>query len=215
MANFDHVLEPTLEEIWEKDYALKGKWAEEFFQNTNPIVLELGCGKGEYTVALAKQFPEVNFLGIDIKGARIWYGAQEAIDGKIDNAKFLRTRIDFIDKFFDEDEIAEIWITFPDPQPEGSRERKRLTGDLFLDRYRKFLVSGGRINLKHDSDSFYQFTLGQIKKHELKLIHRFDDVYKDKDELPDHLQVVSKVQTHYEKIFSEKGHVIKFLSFEL
>ena len=215
IEEFPHVAEPAFDEILGKDYNLKGNWSKSFFGNSHPIVLELACGKGEYTVALAKAFPNINFLGLDIKGSRIWYGAQQAIDENIPNAKFLRTRIDLIESFFGENEIDEIWITFPDPQPQESREKKRLTSDRFLNRYRQFLKPNGAVNLKHDSNSFYQYTLEQIGKHGFKLHHRFDDVYNQIDEIPEKYATVYKVQTHYEKLFAAKGHVIKFVSFSI
>lgn len=215
MKGFDHVKQPQLEEFWDRDYALKGKWKSEFFENTNPLVLELACGKGEYAVNMAKTFPSKNFLGVDIKGARIWYGAKKALDENITNAKFLRTRIDFIDKFFASEEVDEIWITFPDPQPQDSRERKRLTNPMFIERYRKFLKPGGKVHLKTDADSFFEYTQEEIEKRGYRLHQVFENVYQQKDEIPTNLAHLYLVQTHYEKIFSAKGHTIKYLSFTI
>ena len=144
----------SYEQSKENGLELKGKWKENYFNNTNPIVLELACGKGEYTVGLANRYPEKNFIGIDIKGNRIHTGAKAAIDNKMNNVAFVRTRIDFIESCFTENEINEIWITFPDPQPQKTRVRKRLTNMMFINRYKKIMVSNGIINLKTDNEPF-------------------------------------------------------------
>lgn len=213
MAQFKNVIEPKLTEVLNTNYYLKGKWASTFFKNNNPIILELGCGKGEYSVALAKKYPNKNFLGVDIKGARIWYGASEALEQNIHNVGFLRTRIDFIESFFSDSEIDEIWLTFPDPQPQESRERKRLTSPMFVNRYKKFLKPNGIVQLKTDSTELFTYTCNQISSNNYNLVQKIDDVYQHK--IPDGLAILREVQTHYEKIFSNKGHIIKYVSFKI
>lgn len=215
MEGFPNVAQPSMNEFWEEDFELKGKWKSHFFKNNNPLVLELACGKGEYTVNMAKKYPNKNFLGIDIKGARIWYGASKAIEENIENAKFLRTRIDFLDKLFNEQEVDEIWITFPDPQPQESRERKRLTSPMFIDRYKKILKNGGEMHLKTDADSFFNYTLQQIEENNFSIINKFTDVYHQVNEIPEELNHLYTVKTHYEGIFSAKGHTIKYVSFKI
>src|SRR5574343_1059516 len=154
---------------------LRGKWHENYFRNNHPIVLELGCGKGEYSVGLAKNNPGKNFIGVDIKGNRIWTGAKEALDCKLNNVAFVRTRIDFIEHCFEKGEVNEIWITFPDPQPQKPRERKRLTNMRFIERYRKFLKPGGYVHLKTDNTGFYEYTLDVIQENKLNLIFHTED----------------------------------------
>lgn len=193
-------------------FALKGKWHEELFKNTHPIVLELGCGKGEYTIGLAQKHPEKNFIGVDIKGNRIWTGAKQAIDNKLYNVGFLRTRIDFIDHCFGENEVDEIWITFPDPQPQKTRERKRLTHLMFLNRYKKFLKPDGIIHLKTDSTSFYEYTLEVIKENNLKMIWHTHDLYKN---CPAGRKELTSIKTYYEGLFTAKGEDIKYICFKL
>lgn len=162
MSHFQNVFQPTMEEI-KQGYELKGKWSNEVFGNDLPLILELGCGKGEYTVGLARKHKEYNFIGIDIKGARIWKGAKTCIQEGITNAAFLRSKVDFIDQFFDEGEVAELWMTFSDPQPK--RPRKRLTSPLFMARYKKLLKPNGIINVKTDSDLLFEYTLEQIEEN--------------------------------------------------
>lgn len=197
-------------EALEKGFDLKGKWHRDFFHNNHPIVLELGCGRGEYSVGLAKQYPEKNFIGVDIKGNRIWTGAKESLEKKLDNVAFIRTRIDFIDYCFAENEVSEIWITFPDPQPQQSRERKRLTGPMFLNRYKKFLKPGGIIHLKTDNTGFYEYTLEVIREEGLVLHYHTADLYLHN---PTNLVELTSIQTRYEKLFSEKGERIKYCAF--
>lgn len=152
---FGNVYQPKTSEVLNTNYHLKGKWNTAVFKNNHPIVLELGCGKGEYSVGLAKEFPEKNFIGLDIKGNRIWKGAKEAFESSMKNVVFVRTRIDFITSIFEENEVDEIWITFPDPQPKDRQERKRLTSPLFTERYKKILKSNGIIHLKTDHEGFF------------------------------------------------------------
>lgn len=196
-------------------FRLKGKWNSEYFKNDHPIVLELGCGKGEYTVGLAQRYPHKNFIGVDIKGNRIWKGAKEALDHEMTNVGFLRTRIDFIEAAFASNEVNEIWITFPDPQP--FRERKRLTSPLFLDRYKKLLAPGGLIHLKTDSYLLYEYTLKIIKENNYELIEHTDDLY-GKNEIRsfgDDLGEVGAIKTFYEKKFSALGFNICYVRFSL
>jgi tRNA (guanine-N7-)-methyltransferase len=193
-------------------FAVKGEWRNTLFHNQNPIVLELGCGKGEYTIGLAQKHPEKNFIGVDIKGNRIWTGAKSAIDNKLQNVGFLRTRIDFIDHCFAPNEVDEIWITFPDPQPQKTRERKRLTHPMFLGRYRKFLKKDGIVHLKTDSTSFYEYTLQVIKEENLPLLWHTNDLYKN---CPADRQELITIKTYYEALFTAKGEDIKYVCFRL
>ncbi|MBD99440.1 MAG: tRNA (guanosine(46)-N7)-methyltransferase TrmB [Verrucomicrobia bacterium] len=215
MATFPHVFQPQLEDVFDKDYRLKGKWAADVFRNNHPIVLELGCGKGEYTVGMARQFPEKNFIGIDIKGARMWRGAKTALEEKLSNVAFLRSRIEFITACFGVNEIDEIWITFPDPQMKDRREKKRLTGPLFIERYKQFLKAEGAIHLKTDSDFFYQFSREECEKHAYAVIDFSEDLYgQDIHKMKNEMRSILKIQTHYEKLFMDKGHLIHYLKFK-
>lgn len=215
MKSFPNVFEPATGEVLDKDYKMKGKWRTEYFYNNHPLVLELGCGKGEYTVGMARKFPEKNFIGIDIKGARMWRGSKTALEEGIENAAFLRTRIEFIPSCFDKNEVDEIWITFPDPQPKDRQEKKRLTGLLLINRYRKFLKPGGIIHLKTDSDFFYNFTMEEIEKNGYELIENTTDLYGEAIENMDKTtQEILSIKTHYEKIFTEKGHKIHYVKFK-
>lgn len=215
MKSFPNVFEPATEEVLDKDYKMKGKWRSEYFYNQNPLVLELGCGKGEYTVGMSKKFPEKNFIGIDIKGARMWRGSKTALEEGIENAAFLRSRIEFITSCFEKNEVDEIWITFPDPQPKDRQEKKRLTGGLFINRYRKFLKPGGIIHLKTDSDFFYHFTMEEIEKNGYELLENTADLYGEAiGNMDKTTQEILSIKTHYEKIFTEKGHKIHYLKFK-
>ena len=193
-------------------FPLKGKWHSTYFKNQNPIVLELGCGKGEYSVGLAKNNLNKNYIGVDIKGNRIWTGAKEAIDVKLNNVGFLRTRIDFIEHLFTENEVSEIWITFPDPQPQKTRARKRLTHMMFINRYQKFLKPGGLVHLKTDSTSFYEYTLEVIAENKFVLLFSTDDLYVN---CPAGREELTNIKTHYEKLFTDKGEKIKYCCFKI
>lgn len=193
-------------------FPLKGKWQSQFFNNSNPIVLELGCGQGEYTIGLAEKNKANNYIGVDIKGNRIWAGAKRALENKLDNVAFLRTRIDFIDYCFSENEVDEIWITFPDPQPQKPRAKQRLTNKIFLDRYKKFLKPNGVVHLKTDSTSFYEYTLEVIKENNLPVLWHTNDLYKN---CPADRQELVNIKTYYEKLFTEKGEDIKYIAFKL
>jgi tRNA (guanine-N7-)-methyltransferase len=210
MKSFNNVIEPGIEEVKAGEFPLKGKWNKEYFRNNNPIVLELGCGKGEYTVELATKFPLKNFIGIDIKGARIWRGAKTAYENKIPNSSFLRTRIEFIRSFFSEDEVDEIWITFPDPHPRRRDCSKRLTNPHFLNYYRSFLKNNGIIHLKTDNLELYNYTLGIVNHNNLEIIIATSDLYSGKTE-----NDILSIRTHYENIFLGQGININYLSFRL
>lgn len=213
MKEMPNVFEPTMEDVKAKSFHLRGKWNTDFFKNDNPIVLELGCGKGEYSVALARKFPNKNFIGMDIKGARMWVGASEAIDEELNNVAFVRTKIDFITSFFQENEVEEIWLTFSDPQP--AKPNKRLTSKIFVDRYKQVLQPKGKINLKTDSDLLFESTEEQIKEHKYKCHSSTWDLYADLDKFPEDSHDIFKVKTHYEKLFSEKGFKIKYCQFSI
>jgi tRNA (guanine-N7-)-methyltransferase len=193
-------------------FPLKGKWNKNYFKNIQPIVLELGCGKGEYTIGLAGEHLDKNYIGVDVKGNRIWTGAKQALEKNLTNVGFLRTRIDFIDYCFEENEVDEIWITFPDPQPQSTRKRSRLTNPLFLNRYKKFLKKSGVLHLKTDSTSFYEYTLEVIEENKLPLIWHTNNLYQNCP--ADRLELVN-IKTHYEKLFTEKGEDIKYICFKL
>lgn len=192
---------------------LKGKWHSEVFKNEQPIVVELGCGRGEYTIGLAEHHAEKNFIGVDIKGNRIWTGAKHALDNGLGNVAFLRTRIDFIEYCFAPGEVSEIWITFPDPQPQKTRERKRLTNpNFFLKRYKNILKPDGLVHLKTDNTGFYEYTMEVIKERNLPLLFATNDLYKN---CPPDREELTRIKTYYEKLFTEKGEDIKYCCFKL
>ncbi|HLN52863.1 MAG TPA: tRNA (guanosine(46)-N7)-methyltransferase TrmB [Lentimicrobium sp.] len=204
---FPHLFQVSFEELQQKDFEMKGKWRQ-FFGNDNPIILELGCGKGEYIVALSARYPEKNFIGIDIKGARMWRGAKTTFENNIRNAAFIRTRIDQIECLFEENEIDGIWITFPDPQP--AKARKRLTSPMFLNRYKKFLKPDSIIHLKTDNTDLFTYTLEVIAQEGYALLFHTFDLYNN--DLEDDVMLT---QTHYEKLFLEQGVAIKYLRFTM
>lgn len=210
IKEYPNVFEPKIGE----EYHMKGKWRSECFKNDHPIVLELGCGKGEYSVGLAKHFTEKNFIGVDIKGARMFIGASEALENEMKNVAFLRTKIDFINDCFAENEVDEIWLTFSDPQPK--KPNKRLSSPPFINRYRKLLKSGGVIHMKTDSDLLFEYTLEQIEENNYELLEKASDLY---GELPENIDPQTReifhIKTHYEKLFTAKGSVIKYCSFRI
>ncbi|MEO2059851.1 MAG: tRNA (guanosine(46)-N7)-methyltransferase TrmB [Mesonia sp.] len=208
---FSNVIQPTREEITNKEFHLKGKWAKEFFKNDLPIVLELGCGKGEYSVGLAKMYPEKNFLGIDIKGARFWRGAKTAVEEEMNNVGFLRTQIELIDLIFAENEVDEIWITFPDPQIKYKRTKHRLTNTEFLQKYKKILKPDGVVNLKTDSEFMHGYTLGLLHGEGHEILHANHDVYKN-EYSPE--EVVG-IQTFYENQYLEENKRITYIKFRV
>lgn len=207
---FECMIQPDFEEIFHRDHPLKGHWREKFFGNDHPIVLELGCGKGEYTIALAQRDPGRNYIGVDIKGARMWRGAKTATEHQMKNVAFVRTRIEFIGSFFGEDEIDEIWITFPDPQLKTRRAKKRLTSPLFLESYARMLKPEGAINLKTDSQHLYEYTDAVVRRFGLPCEISNRDIYGSgfADE-------VLSVKTAYEQMFLERGLPITYTRFSL
>ncbi len=207
MKDWAHVYEYAQSLYALQDCELKGHWNERVFGNANPIVLELGCGKGEYTVGLAELFPDRNFIGIDIKGARMWTGARQADEKGIRNAVFLRTHIEFLSHFFAENEVSEIWLTFPDPQMK--KTRKRLTSTRFMEDYASFLQPGGEIHLKTDSNFMFRYTEAMVETNILPVAYRTDDLYRDG------LQGVPNLQTFYEKQWLQRGLSIKYIRFSL
>ena len=207
---FDCFIQPEFDEVFRCDHPLKGHWRSDFFHNDNPIVLELGCGKGEYTVALAERDPSRNFIGIDIKGARMWRGAKTATDRRMPNVGFLRTRIEFINGLFAEGEVDEIWITFPDPQLKSRRAKKRLTSPLFLGYYARILSPGGWINLKTDSKHLFGYTNEVVRRYGLPCEVSNADIYGT-----GYADEVLSVKTAYEKRFLEMGLPITYTRFSL
>jgi len=210
LERLDRVFQPPFEEVFDRDFRLKGKWKQEIFGNDRPLVIELGCGKGEYTVGLARRDPGRNYMGLDIKGARIWKGARQASMEKLPNVVFLRTRIELITAFFARDEVDEIWLTFPDPQEKRRRQKKRLTGALFLNRYRQFLKDNGLIHLKTDNRALYSFTLELIMYNGLPVERQTDNLYGTgwQDE-------AVAIQTFYESRFLAEGSKICYIRFRL
>ena len=205
---FGCLYQPTTEEVLWKDYRLKGHWGGQVFGNDNPIVVELGCGKGEYTIALSKMFENVNFIGVDIKGARLWKGAKYAHAEKLSNVAFIRTRIEFIESLFAENEISQIWITCPDPQIK--RAKKRLTGTLFLKRYFNFLKSDGIVNLKTDSRFLHEYTLALVKQNNLPLIEANTDIYGS-----GRADEILSIKTFYEAHYLKRGFPITYMAFRI
>ena len=192
----------------EEGKPLKGKWGSAHFKNEKPIVLELACGKGEYSVNMAKFFPEKNFIGIDLKGNRIWRGARTGVDENIENLAFLRIQIEDLTEYFEKGEVDEIWITFPDPQPQDSREKKRLTYDRFLDMYKVLLKSGGRVNLKTDNDGLYAYTVEKVEELGLICHKKTDHLYTS-----EYYDDVLKIKTHYERIYLKHDKNINYIQF--
>jgi tRNA (guanine-N7-)-methyltransferase len=211
---FGHVVQPTFEEISSGHFPLKGHWNRDFFRREAPIVLELGCGKGEYTTGLARLHPQHNHLGVDIKGARLWRGARTIQDEGIQHTGFLRTHVDHIAACFGEGEVSVIWLTFSDPQLKKSKARKRLTSPLFLARYQQILGPGGVVNLKTDSPVLYEYTLEQIERFKLPLEEKSDDVYGElvPRSSPD-MQAVFNIRTYYESMWLEEGRRIHYVRF--
>lgn len=209
---FECMVQPDFDEVFHKDYKLKGNWRKDFFKNDNPVILELGCGRGEYTVGLGKMYPDKNFIGIDIKGARMWRGAKTATTDELKNIAFLRTRIEFIDSFFAANEIDEVWITFADPQLKKDRAIKRLTSSHFLKMYSKFLKPDGYINLKTDSDHLHNYTRAVCEHNLLKQVVVCDDIYNNIESMSSD---VVQLQTTYEAKFLKLNKNITFLKFML
>ncbi|MFT4683554.1 MAG: tRNA (guanine-N7-)-methyltransferase [Urechidicola sp.] len=208
---FSNVEQPTREEVLSGKFSLKGKW-NTFFKNNNPIVLELGCGKGEYTLALADKNPEKNFIGVDIKGARFWRGAKTALENSMNNVGFLRTQIELINQCFDINEVDEIWITFPDPQIKYTRTKHRLTNQDFLKKYHEILKPNGIVHLKTDSEFMHGYTLGLLHGENHEILYAHHDVYNNKQHSP---KEVIETQTFYESQYLEKGKAITYVKFRI
>ncbi|MFH6603422.1 tRNA (guanosine(46)-N7)-methyltransferase TrmB [Maribacter algicola] len=208
--SFQNVIQPRRSDIESGASGLKGNWAK-YFKNDKPIVLELGCGKGEYTIGLARSNPYRNYIGVDIKGARLWRGAKTAHEEKLANVAFLRTQIELIDQLFDKNEVSEIWITFPDPQIKYKRTKHRMTNAGFLEKYRKILKPNGLIHLKTDSEFMHGYTLGLLHGLGLEVVYANHDVYKNEGSPKE----VLDIQTFYEKQYLEKGKPITYIQFRI
>ena len=208
---FKNVIQPLREELVDTTFAFKGKWNTDFFKNDNPIVLELGCGKGEYSVALARKHPEKNFIGIDIKGARFWRGAKTALEEGLDNVGFMRTQIELVEYAFAKAEISEIWITFPDPQIKYKRTKHRMTNTVFLQKYKNILTPEGTVNLKTDSEFMHGYTLGLLHGEGHEILDANHNVYKNEYSPKE----VTGIQTFYEKQYLEQGKPITYIKFRV
>lgn len=208
MASYTNVIEHPYSVIDDIMFPMKGNWNRDFFKNSNPIVLELGCGRGEYTVALAKQYPEKNFIGVDIKGARMWTGATEAMEAGLTNVGFLRTNIEIIDRLFAAGEVSEIWLTFPDPQMK--KYTKRLTSSLFLSRYRDILAPNAVVHLKTDSNFMFTYTKYITEVNSLPVVKCIDDVHGQ-----DVVSTLLQIRTYYETQWISRGITIKYIAFNL
>lgn len=207
MNEYPHVLQYPFAVLKEQGFEMKGKWNELFFKNKNPIILELGCGKGEYTVGLAKLYPDKNFIGIDIKGARMWTGAKQSFEEEMTNVAFLRTHIELLDNFFAPNEISEIWITFPDPQM--TKTNKRMTSTRFMKLYQKIMKPNGIIHLKSDSNFMFTYTNEMVKENNLPVVFQTEDLYRS-----DLVDKVLEIQTFYEQQWIARGLNIKYIKFE-
>lgn len=207
---FANVLQPKREELLAGQFPLKGKWNALYFKNNHPIVLELGCGKGEYSIGLAKKYPNKNFIGIDIKGARFWRGAKTALDEKINNVAFLRTQIELIEHCFAQGEVSEIWITFPDPQIKYKRTKHRLTNADFLNRYKNILTADGQIHLKTDSEFMHGYTIGLLHGLGGNILYANHNIY-NSDGVP---AEVTQIQTFYEQFYLQQNKPITYINFK-
>jgi tRNA (guanine-N7-)-methyltransferase len=214
METYENVFQYPFSVVEHVPFEMKGHWREQYFHNDHPIVLELGCGKGEYTVELAKLYPDTNFIGVDIKGARMWTGATQALHEGLKNVAFLRTNIEIIERFFAEDEVQEIWLTFSDPQMKNPR--KRLTSTYFMERYRKFLVDGGIIHLKTDSNFLFTYTTYMVEHNHLPIEYRTEDLYGNHNSQFSILNSqLLTIQTYYESMWIARGLNIKYMKWRL
>ncbi len=209
-ATFENMFQRTFEELDEDGFELKGRWKTDFFGNNNPIILELACGKGEYAVDMARRFPKKSFIGIDIKGARMWKGCKRSNEEGLHNVAFIRTQIELIQRFFGRHEVDEIWITFPDPHLRKSRRKKRLTSPQFLQRFKNLIRDDGVIHLKTDDDILFEYTREVVAEYKHRIITLSEDVYRDKIPGP-----VTEIQTFYEQMWLKEGKTIKYISFIL
>jgi len=207
---FINFFEPDYDTVKGKDFLLKGIWNKVFFNNNNPLILELGCGRGEYTVGLAEKYPNMNFIGIDRKGARMWKGCKTSVEKNMKNVAFIRSQIGHITYYFNKEEVSEIWLTFPDPQPKRSKVNKRLTSPLFLDFYREILKKNGFIHLKTDNELLFEYTLGIIDGLHYKIVEKKSDIHSLK-QIDENLLI----ETYYEKMWKEQGHKIYYIKFQL
>lgn len=208
---FSNVYQPGREDVLNNTFSLKGNWNKDVFKNDNPIVLELGCGKGEYSVELARRYPNTNFIGVDIKGSRFWRGAKTAVEENIPNVAFLRTQIELIENCFGTNEVDEIWITFPDPQIKYKRTKHRLTNAEFLARYKNILKPEGIVNLKTDSEFMHGYTLGLLHGAGHKVLYANHNVYRNEG-AP---EVVTAIQTFYESQYLEQNKPITYVKFQI
>ena len=221
METFKNVFQYPYGVISEVPFEMRGHWREQYFHNDNPIVLELGCGKGEYTVGLARVYPNINFIGVDIKGARIYTGAKQALEEGLENVAFLRTSIEIIDRFFNEDEVQEIWLTFSDPQMKNVH--KRLTSTFFMIRYRRFLIDGGLVHLKTDSNFLFTYTTYMVDVNKLPVLFRTEDLYGNElgegsvveEQMDEKTREILGIHTYYENQWIERGLNIKYIKFQL
>ena len=221
METFKNVFQYPYGVISEVPFEMRGHWREQYFHNDNPIVLELGCGKGEYTVGLARVYTNINFIGVDIKGARIYTGAKQALEEGLDNVAFLRTSIEIIDRFFSEDEVQEIWLTFSDPQMKNVH--KRLTSTFFMNRYRRFLIDGGLVHLKTDSNFLFTYTTYMVDVNKLPVLFRTEDLYGNElsegrvaeNQMDEKTREILGIHTYYENQWIERGLNIKYMKFLL
>jgi len=209
-ASFDDLHQPPFAQVWNADYYLKGQWAQAQFRNSNPITLELGCGRGEYTLAMATAAPEQNFVGMDIKGARIWVGAKAAHEQGIKNVAWVRARIETLTSFFAPCEISNLWITFPDPQLKERREKKRLTCEAFLRSYARILAPESTIHLKTDSYELFAYTRNLVQELGARIHYALDDIDSHLEHFP-----LLQIQTHYEQLFRNQGKKICYIAFNL
>ena len=212
MARYENVFEYPFSVVDNVPFDMKGRWREMYFKNDNPIILELGCGKGEYTVGLAKRYPDINFIGVDIKGARMWTGATEALNEGMKNVAFLRTHIESIDRFFGPDEVKEIWLTFSDPQMKNVH--KRLTSTFFMERYRHFLEDGGIVHLKTDSNFLFTYTRYMVEHNGLPVLFQTEDLYHTEG-IDEATAEILSIRTYYESQWIERGLNIKYIKFRL
>ena len=212
METYENVFQYPFSVVEHVPFEMKGHWREQYFHNDHPIVLELGCGKGEYTVELAKLYPDINFIGVDIKGARMWTGATQALHEGLKNVAFLRTNIEIIERFFSENEVQEIWLTFSDPQMKNPR--KRLSSTYFMERYRKFLVDGGIIHLKTDSNFLFTYTTYMVEHNHLPVLLSTRDLYSEDSENSEYSEAAS-IQTYYESMWIARGLNIKYMKWRL
>lgn len=210
METYENVFQYPFSVVSDVPFDMRGHWNEQYFKNNNPIVLELGCGKGEYTVGLAKRYPHMNFIGVDIKGARMWTGATLALQEGLKNVAFLRTNIEIIDRFFAPNEVQEIWLTFSDPQMKNPR--KRLSSTFFMERYRRFLKDNGIIHLKTDSNFLFTYTNYMVDHNQLPLELKTNDLYKQEDQV---YSEAASIQTYYETMWLARGLNIKYIKFHL